>query len=100
MKERRYYIYIMTNKMNTTLYVGVTNSLDNRVYAHKTSKGSQFTKKYKLSKLIYYEEFRYINDGIAREKELKGWSSKKKEALIKQVNPLRDDLAIDWYEDL
>ena len=97
--------------MNTTLYIGVTNSLDNRVYDHKTGKGSYFTNKYKLTKLIYYEEFQYIYDAIARpapeqtryrarEKELKGWSRKKKEALIKTMNPLWDDLTSDWYEAL
>ena len=86
--------------MNTTLYVGVTNSLYNRVYKHKTGKGGCFTSKYKLTKLIYYEEFQYINDAIDREKEIKGWSRKKKEDLIKTMNPLRDDLADDWYDDL
>ena len=86
--------------MNTTLYIGVTNSLDNRIYDHKAGKGSYFTNKYKLTKLIYYEEFEYIYDAITREKELKGWSRKKKEALIKTMNPLWNDLASDWYEDL
>ena len=86
--------------MNTTLYVGVTNSIEHRAYEHKTGRGGYFTSKYNLNKLIYYEEFQYINDAIAREKELKGWSRKKKEALIKTLNPLRDDLAYDWYDDL
>ncbi len=100
MEERTYFVYIMTNKMNTTLYVGVTNNIEHRTYEHKTGKGGYFTSKYKLNKLIYYEEFQYINDAIAREKELKGWSRKKKDVLIKTLNPLRDDLAHDWYDDL
>lgn len=84
--------------MNTTLYVGVTNSVEYRAHEHKTGKGGYSTSKYNLNKLIYYEEFRYVNDAIAREKELKGWSRKKKDVLIKTLNPLRDDLAEDWYE--
>ncbi len=84
--------------MNTTLYVGVTNSVERRAFEHKNGKGGYFTSKYKLNKLIYYEEFEYVNDAIAREKELKGWSRKKKDKLIKGLNPLWTDLSDEWYD--
>jgi putative endonuclease len=85
--------------MNTTLYVGVTNSVEYRSFQHRTGKGGYFTSKYKLTKLVYYEEFDYVNDAIDREKELKGWSRKKKEKLINDDNPLWDDLSKDWQEE-
>jgi len=85
--------------MNTTLYVGVTNSVEYRSHQHKTGKGGYFTSKYKCTKLIYYEEFSDITEAIAREKELKGWSRKKKEALINKVNPLWGDLSKEWEDD-
>lgn len=94
--ERVYFAYIMTNKMNTTLYVGVTNSIERRSFEHKTGKGGYFTGKYNLTKLVYYEEFDYISDAIEREKELKGWSRKKKDRLINEDNPLWEDLSKDW----
>ena len=98
--ERTYFVYIMTNKMNTTLYVGVTNSIEYRSNQHKTGKGGYFTSKYNLTKLVYYEEFDDITEAIAREKELKGWSRKKKEVLINKDNPLWEDLSKDWQDDL
>ena len=98
MDEKVYYVYILTNKLNSVLYIGVTNNLEHRVYQHKEGKGSQFTKKYKCNKLIYYEEYKYINEAIAREKELKGWSRKKKEILINKINSLWSDLGADWLK--
>ena len=82
------FIYIMTNKMRTTLYIGVTNDLCRRIYEHKNhlTKNS-FTDKYNLEYCIYYEEFAYFDLAIQREKELKKWSRKKKEELIKKKNP-------------
>jgi len=97
--ERVYFAYIMTNKMNTTLYVGITNSIERRSLEHKTGKGGCFTSRYNCRKLVYFEEFDYVLDAIAREKELKGWSRKKKEALINEDNRLWEDLAIDWQEE-
>ncbi len=66
-----YYVYIMTNEHNTTLYVGVTNDLTRRVYEHKYEVNKGFTKQYQLHKLIYFETFFEVNDAIAREKQLK-----------------------------
>jgi putative endonuclease len=82
------YVYIMTNKTKTTLYIGVTNNLPRRIYEHKNHliKGS-FTDKYNLEYCIYYEEFMYFDLAINREKELKKWNRQKKEALINKKNP-------------
>ena len=82
------YVYIMTNKNKTTLYIGVTNNLPRRIYEHKNHllKGA-FTDKYNLEFCIYYEEFAYFDLAILREKELKKWNRQKKEALINEKNP-------------
>lgn len=89
-----YYIYIMTNHRNGTLYVGVTNDLERRVHEHKEKRGSGFTAKYNLDKLVYFEEYRSINDAIAREKQIKAGSRQKKISLIEHGNPYWKDAAI------
>ena len=81
-----YYVYILTNKSKTVLYIGVTNNLKDRIEYHKTSKSS-FTSKYNCFNLIYYERFEDVNISIKREKELKGWKRGKKEVLINGFNP-------------
>ena len=88
-KIHRYFIYIVTNPERTVLYIGVTNNLDSRLAEHFFNKGNPktFAGKFYCYNLVYFEEFQYINDAIAREKELKGWSRSKKEALIKTKNP-------------
>lgn len=83
----------MTNKNNTTLYVGVTSNLRNRVYEHKQKLHPRsFTARYNLSKLVYYEGYQSIEEAIFREKQLKAGSRKKKLDLIKQFNPQWSDL--------
>lgn len=67
----RYYVYILTSKENTALYVGVTNDLRRRLIEHKNELADGFTKRYHLHKLVYYEEYSEINDAISREKQLK-----------------------------
>jgi len=81
------YIYIMTNKPNGTLYVGVTSDILKRVYEHKNSLVDGFTKRYNLKTLVYFELFDSIEDAIVREKQLKGGSRAKKVALIEAANP-------------
>lgn len=82
------FVYIMTNKNKTTLYIGVTSDIDKRVKEHKQHLYKKsFTAKYNLEHCIYLETFMDIGDAISREKELKGWSRKKKEELINQINP-------------
>ncbi|WP_167341785.1 GIY-YIG nuclease family protein [Nonlabens sp. SY33080] len=82
------YVYIMTNRNNTTLYVGVTSNLEQRVKEHKCKKHPKsFTARYNLGKLVYYEAHQMIGDAIGREKQLKAGSRAKKIALIESINP-------------
>ena len=87
------YTYMMTNKNNTVLYIGVTSNLVKRVSQHKLGVFEGFTKRYNLHKLVYYEVFPGIEYAIQCEKELKKISRKKKEALINAMNPDWMDLA-------
>jgi len=96
MKPKIFYTYIMMNKWNTVSYVGMTNSLERRVYEHKNHLVKGFTSRYNITKLVYYEEYDNAYDAICREKEIKKWSRKKKVALIKTINPDFKDLAKDW----
>ncbi|MAZ27938.1 MAG: endonuclease [Cytophagaceae bacterium] len=81
------YVYIVTNKYRTTLYVGMTSNLSKRITQHANGEGSIFTKKYNLTDLIYYEDFLDINQAIVREKQLKNWKREWKMDLIKTKNP-------------
>ena len=86
-------VYIMTNFKNTVLYTGVTNDLIRRVYEHKLGfDPKSFTSKYNITKLVYFESFHSIEEAIAREKQIKGGSRKKKGNLINSVNPEWKDL--------
>ena len=87
-----YWVYIMTNVGNTVLYTGVTNDLRRRVAEHKNGKGSKFTGKYNVTKLVFYESFGRIQDAIAAEKKIKAGSRSKKVKLIESVNPQWLDL--------
>ena len=88
-----YYVYIMTNTYNTVLYTGVTNDLKRRVNEHKMKLNpGSFTSIYNIHKLVFYEEFMFIQDAIAREKQIKGGSRKKKIELIQNTNNNWDDL--------
>ncbi|MDP3988282.1 MAG: GIY-YIG nuclease family protein [Candidatus Levybacteria bacterium] len=89
-----YYIYILTNMNNTTFYIGVTNNIFKRSFEHRVGINEGFTKKYKLKKLIYLEEYSDIKEAIAREKQLKNWHREWKLNLIKKVNPNFNDLSI------
>ena len=92
----QYYLYILTNKKNGTLYVGVTNNLERRMFEHKHKLVEGFTKKYRLDRLIYFEVFQYVNDAIKREKNIKKWKRQWKINLIEEENPDWEDLAKDW----
>src|SRR3990172_7412753 len=84
--DKLYSFYIMTNRNNTVLYTGVTNDLRRRVYEHKEKKVEGFTKKYNVTKLVYYEVFRGIREAISREKQIKGGSRAKKIELVNGMN--------------
>jgi putative endonuclease len=88
-------VYIVTNKRNGTLYVGVTSNLANRIWQHKNKTFPGFTSKYGLDKLVYYENCSIINDAIAAEKKLKGLTRIKKLELIEKHNPNWIDLSLD-----
>jgi len=90
--ENNHYVYILTNHKNSVLYTGVTNNIIKRINEHKTGANKGFSSQYNLNKLIYYETYDYINDAIAREKQIKGGSRKKKEDLINSLNPTWEDL--------
>ena len=81
-----YYVYILASKRNGTLYIGVTNNLIRRIYEHKNDMTEGFTKKYRIHRLVYYEEFNNVNDAITREKRMKKWKRSWKIELIKSVN--------------
>lgn len=90
--ENQTFVYILTNAHNTTLYIGVTNNLLRRTFEHKEKFNSGFTKKYNLTKLVYYEIFSDIDNAILREKKLKGGSRQSKIDLINKFNPEWQDL--------
>ena len=94
--SKHYYVYIMTNKHNTVLYTGVTSNLKRRVYEHKEKRGGGFTSRYNVNKLVYYEGTEDVRAAIAREKQIKGGSRKKKIDLVNSLNPQWQDL----YDDL
>jgi putative endonuclease len=93
------FVYIMSNKNRTTLYIGVTNNIERRVLEHKASCGSVFTSKYNLFDLLYWEKIDGMMRAIDREKQLKNWHSDWKWNLIKEENPTLVDLAKDWFTD-
>src|SRR3989304_82096 len=93
-KKFIYYVYILTNKNNTTLYIGVTNNISKRLFEHKFGLLEGFTKKYKIKKLVYLEEYNSVNQAIAREKQLKNWHRDWKLNLIKKVNPRMEDMSV------
>ena len=92
----QYYVYIMTNRRNTVLYIGVTNDLKRRVYEHKEKMADGFTKKYNITKLVYYEVCEEIQSAISREKQLKAGSRPGKIELVNGMNRQWRDL----YEEL
>ena len=98
MNDHNYFVYIMTNKHNTVVYTGVTSNLEGRVYEHKQRDIPGFTRRYNVTKLLYYEHYDHIEEAITREKRIKGWLRDKKEELINRHNPGWKDLSIGWYE--
>jgi putative endonuclease len=90
---KSYFTYIMSNAARTVLYTGVTNNLQRRLEEHRTGRGSVFTSRYRVTKLIWYQEFGEIEDAIAAEKRIKGGSRKRKIELIEMMNPEWRDLA-------
>ena len=93
------FVYIISNKNRTTLYIGVTSDLRRRIKEHKMGKGSIFSSKYNLTDLLYFESIIGMQNAIDREKQLKRWHKDWKWNLIKEGNPDLNDLAVNWYND-
>ncbi|AZQ57545.1 GIY-YIG nuclease family protein [Maribacter sp. MJ134] len=88
----RYYVYILTNKNHSVLYVGFTNNLKRRLKEHRSKSNSGFTGRYNVHKLIWFETSSYVINSIKREKQLKKWNRKWKENLVNDMNPDWKDL--------
>jgi putative endonuclease len=93
---KQYYVYILSN-LTKRLYIGITNNLERRMYEQKNKLADGFTSKYNLTRLVYFEDYKYVLDAIAREKQLKGWLRERKVALIESQNPNWDDLSEFWF---
>ena len=96
MKTGYYYVYILTNRRDELLYIGVTNDLRRRIYEHKNKINEGFTQRYAIDKLVYYEYTTDPEAAIAREKQLKKWRREKKIALIEKMNPRWKDLSEEF----
>jgi putative endonuclease len=96
-EDKRYYVYIMASR-SLTLYTGVTGDIYHRALQHRAGEIEGFTKKYHINRLVYYETFKYVNNALAREKQIKAWTRSKRLALIKTMNPAWQDLADGWGE--
>ena len=95
---KTYYVYILANKRNRTLYIGITNDLVRRISEHKSGMMEGFTKKYSIDKLVYYESTTDVNEAITREKRLKKWKRQWKIDLIENSNQDWQDLSVDFLE--
>ena len=98
MRNHDYWVYIVTNKGGTTLYIGMTNDLERRMSEHRAGEVKGFTQRYRLNRLVWCEHFREVDAAIACEKKLKGWLRARKVALIAEKNPRWVDLSADWFE--
>jgi len=97
MRDRRYYSVYVMGSLSGTLHVGFSGNLHKRVFEHKFHLREGFTDKYRVERLLYWASYDDVHKAIAREKQLKGWSRKKKIALIESRNPHWVDLAREWY---
>ncbi len=95
--ERRYFVYILASR-SLNLYTGITDNIFRRALEHKSGTIEGFTKRYNINRLVYFETFKYVNNAIAREKQVKAWTRSKRITLIKSVNPSWQDLAEGWGE--
>ena len=96
--QRTYYVYIMASRSHT-LYIGMTNDLQRRVSQHKLGTINGFSKRYRITSLVYFEETSDVIAAITREKQLKGWLRHRKIELIEATNPHWRDLSRDWQSE-
>ena len=95
---KTYYVYMLTNRSRVVLYLGVTNSLERRLWFHGNTEADTFAKRYNLDRLVYFESFHPPSDAIGREKQLKRWRHQKKNALVETLNPKWHDLGKDLFD--
>ena len=96
-RDHAYYVYLLTNFARSVVYIGVTSDLEGRLYEHREGElASSFTKRYKVYRLVHCEQYSDVQAALAREKQLKGWTRAKKNALIEAENPRWDDLGAAW----
>ncbi len=93
-----YYVYILASQKNGTLYIGITNNIQRRIYEHKNNLIDGFTKKYKVHNLVYYEQTDSVESAIIREKQLKNWKREWKIKLIEESNINWVDLSLEWMD--
>jgi putative endonuclease len=98
-RDYNFWVYIVTNRNHSVLYIGVTNRLSQRTWEHRERTGAGFASRYQCKKLIYYEHYRDIRDTIDRESQLKKWSRRKKIELINRLNPRSGALGADVLQD-
>jgi putative endonuclease len=98
-RDYNFWVYIVTNRNHSVLYIGVTNRLSRRTWEHRESNKPGFASKYQCRELIYYEHYRDVRDAIARESQLKKWSRAKKISLIDRLNPRWEDLGAEVLQD-
>ena len=91
-----YFVYILSNWNDSVIYIGVTGNLPRRLYEHRNHLVDGFSSKYNTDKLVYFEQTNDVYSAIAREKQLKGWTRKKKNDLIMKMNPEWKDLSAGW----
>jgi putative endonuclease len=98
-RDYDFWVYIVTNRNHSVLYIGITNSLSRRIWEHREGTGANFPAAYRCNKLVYYEHYTQVDEAIARESQLKKWSRAKKISLIDRFNPSWLDLGSDVLED-
>ena len=96
----QYYVYILASKIRGTLYIGITNDLQRRIFEHKTGIKKGFTQKYQINRLVYFETFQSVKEATNREKNLKKWKRDWKIRLIEEENKKWLDLSYNWYDDI
>ena len=96
--QHQYYVYIIINKKDGVLYIGVSNDLERKMFEHKNKLVKGFSSKYNLNKLIYFESYQFVKDAIKREKNLKKWKRDWKINLIVEDNADWIDLSEDWFD--
>ena len=94
-----YYVYILSSR-SRNLYTGITNNIARRVWQHREGRGSIFTQRYKIHRLVYFERHGEVWRAIAREKQIKSWTRERRVTLIETDNPNWNDLAARWFDDI